>query len=506
MDRSVGKGREAGSTLPGRAPAGHTVVRELGRGGLGRAMLCREDAGDRQVVVKVLDVRPRDERSRVVLESELQAAAAASRHGFAVPVEAVWSEPGLGICLRQRYCPGGSAQEALDTTGPFRPDDVVVLGIRVVTALAHAHRRGVLHLDVRPANLFTDAAGQWSLADGGLIRAVNRADLAAGVLFDPRYAARELFGWEEPGPPADVYALGVTLAALLVGEPPTEDAARRGEAALYTSVCAGELTPPQAGVPPVLGSLIARMMAADPSLRPPLTEVDRILRQQAGPTLAKRVPARESAPAEDAVPLPAPQIGNVVSEASTAAEEKRRRTRLLVAGGTVFAVFAVSAIAVMASSGEDEPAASVAATSVTGPVPPDVAAALKGADLPQVPSEERAEFELIDPDAALGVLKFSRTEDGSAYIVKWIPPPSNRVAGYLVVAVARENDAVLARQFAAPGTDRASFPSPPVAADSCFKVSPLVRQGATVQIAERGRECLVPESPAKAAPPAGQAL
>jgi hypothetical protein len=484
MDRPVGMHREAGSTLAGSAPAGHTVIRELGRGRSGRAVLCREDASDRQVVIKVLDVRPRDERSRQALESELQAAAAASRHGFAVPVEAVWSEPGVGMCLRQRFCPGGSAQAALDSGGPFRPDDVVVLGIRAVLALAHSHRRGVLHLDIRPANLFTDAAGQCALADGGVTRAVNRADPATGVLFDPRYAARELFGWEEPGPPADVYALGATLAALLVGEPPNAEAARRGEAALYTSVCSGELTPPQQGMPPVLGSLIARMTAADPSARPPLTEVDRILRQQAGPTLATRVPAREPAPADDRVALPAPHIGVAAAPATAAVDERRRRTRLLVAGGAVGVLFVGSAIAVMASSGGDGP------PSVS---PAEAAAVVNGASLPPLASQDLAEFSMPD-------LVFQRTESGSEYYVTWEPPRSKRVSGFLVVAVSKATDAVQARQFIEPGKNRAGFTAPPVHEDSCFKVSPLVYQGPTLQIAERERECLVvPGSQAPAA-------
>ncbi|MBE9500167.1 hypothetical protein IHE61_25495 [Streptomyces sp. GKU 257-1] len=67
--------------------------------------------------------------------------------------------------------------------------------MRLALALHSAHRRGVLHLDVRPASILFDGQGAPLLAGHALGRVLQRAAPSAGAVFDPAYAARELFGW-----------------------------------------------------------------------------------------------------------------------------------------------------------------------------------------------------------------------------------------------------------------------------------------------------------------------
>src|SRR5436305_1668182 len=185
------------------APTGYPVLRELGRGRFGRLLLCRDQAGT-EVVVRVLGPRGAEEAVRRQFESEVSAAAAASRHPCAVEISKVWQDPGLGVCATAGFRPGGSLQRVLDEGGAVGSDAVVAGGLRLTAAISHSHKCGVLHGDIRPGNVLLDANGAWLLSDGGLANAVRRAAPESGPVHDPMYAPRELFGWERPGPAADV--------------------------------------------------------------------------------------------------------------------------------------------------------------------------------------------------------------------------------------------------------------------------------------------------------------
>lgn len=279
---------ELGAPVAGEAPVGYTVVRELGTGRLGRVLVCTSPSGSR-VVVRVLAVRPVDTTAQARLEAELRAAAAAGQHACAAQISRVWTDPDLGICLEQAFGPGGSAQAVLAADGPFDPAEVTIGGLRLAAALASSHARGVLHGDLRPANVLLDENKDWLLADGGVARAVRRADPSVPALLDPLYAPRELYGWEEPGPPADVYSLGATLYAMLSGHPPGAEDSRRGAGAQYAGLLVGPAPLPPA-VPAPLAGLVLRMLAPDPADRPPLTEVDQILRAQVPAAARSRIP------------------------------------------------------------------------------------------------------------------------------------------------------------------------------------------------------------------------
>lgn len=495
---------DPGGAAAGPTPRGYTVLAELGHGRLGRVLLCRDDGSGREVVVRVLDGWARDEGHRGVLQSELSAVAAASRQACAVPIESTWFDEPAGMCLRQQYFPGGSAQALLDAGSEWAVDDALVAGIRAAAALAHAHRHGVLHLDVRPQNLLADADGNWSLADGGLARAVTGRVLAA----DPRHAPRELLGWEEPGTATDVYGLGSTLGALLAAPP---DPHRPGQV---------ELRP---GLPPALLALLNRMTAADPSARPPLAEVDRVLRAQLGRGSTSRTPAAATFDPPAAVPLPVRQFGAVAPPmVDTGLRDRKKR---------VFAVAAAIAVAFVAAAGvtvatleDDKPAQAAGEVSPSGdagtpeaeqgsgpatdaavPVTQPEPQADPSAD--EATSPEAAAPEPAKPKAALPATKLvpapvTKNVAGhlvgdvlvsvrpTGYMISWAEPTIYKdVAGYLVVLTTPKN-VVIARQFAAPGQTLAVFTSPPLARNSCIRISTLVDTGEEVRIARQPkRDC-----------------
>jgi hypothetical protein len=307
-----------------RVPAGYTVVQELGSGRAGRAVLCK-DSADRSVVVRLTGISG---AAAPAFEAELRTVAAAASHPCAVAIPKVWTEPELGVCCEQAHCPGMAS-------GPVDAEVAAVGGVRLTAALAHAHRLGLLHGDLRPDDVMLDADGNWLLADGGILDAVRRARPELAVDRDSLFSPRELRGWEAPAESADVYSLGATLRALL-----------------------GD-TPVEAGMDALLG----RMLAPNPADRPSLVEVDEVLRAHVPSAAEAGLPKPPPGPRPAPVPpRPAIRVAPVQSVA-TAASNRRKSMLVAISIGAVFVVGA-GAVAV-ANSGSDHGGATAAAATAT---------------------------------------------------------------------------------------------------------------------------------------------
>ncbi len=181
-------------------------------------------------------------------------------------------DDGDGVALAMQYAPGGSLEDLLARRGRLDPGEVVAVAAPVADALASAHRRGVLHGDVKPANVLFTSDGEPLLSDFGVARSFGRP-VAAG-LTDPGtelagtvgYLAPDLFDGAARDPRADVYALGVVCYLALTGRLPHEGAtplamvraAERGDHPPLTSV---------PGVPPALAAVVESAMASDPTAR-----------------------------------------------------------------------------------------------------------------------------------------------------------------------------------------------------------------------------------------------
>lgn len=366
-----GPGVEA-EPLPGRLPDGYRMLRRMGSGRHATVALCRDEETGAEVALKMLHLAVPEENARLAAHAELLSAGAASRHPCSALVEDAGFTSDHHPFLVTQFCRGGNAQSKLSNSGPFPVDEVVVVGIRLALSLASAHRRGVLHLDVRPSNVLFDESGDALLTDHGVARVVQRSAPQVGAVFDPMYAARELFGWENPGPSADVYGLGATLYALLNGLPAYAEAGYASWSALYGEVLRGELPPPaRHDLPPRLFELIRRMMSVNPEGRPPLTEVHRELRLLLPPPYAGRVPALDPEPApepmlpgwdpaDDVTPEEQAEAERLGRQAE--AEARKRHTRMLIAGGVALVVFAggATAMTLLMHHKKPQPAAATA--------------------------------------------------------------------------------------------------------------------------------------------------
>ncbi len=348
----------ASTATPSDAPSigPYRLVREIGRGGMGTVWLAHDDRLDRALALKFLrmpDVALNDEsasaratmRARFIVEAR---AAAGLDHPHVASVYDVGGASDGQLYIAMAYCAGGSLAQLLQH-GPLAPADVARIGAQIAAALSAAHARGVVHRDVKPANVLFDASGNVRLADFGIASLpghdATRTGMVAGTL---AYLAPEQLRGERADFRADLWALGATLYEAL-----TKRRAFHGDspasvmhAVLHgTPTAVDRLTP---NVPPSMVSLIEQLLHKDPGARPASAErVEQLLRtldlreagheRRASDRENDRSSARERARASDrAVVSPAPvQLTAFVGRVRELADvmDELRHSRLLTLTG-----------------------------------------------------------------------------------------------------------------------------------------------------------------------------
>lgn len=254
------------------ALAGYRIHRRLGAGGMGEVYLAEAGSPPQAVALKVLDPTLAADpgyRRRFLREAEL---AATLPHANIVAVYDHGETADGTLWIVMQYVAGTDADTEL-RAGRMPPRRAVRIAGEVAVALDYAHRRGLLHGDVKPANfLLTEGDPERVLlADFGLARRL--ADPAGGtdgdtVLVTAAYAAPEILRGESPGPGADVYSLGCSLFRLLTGKPPFFAAGSKAQ----TVRAHLHLPPPDPTryapwLPPQFDAVIATAMAKDPAAR-----------------------------------------------------------------------------------------------------------------------------------------------------------------------------------------------------------------------------------------------
>jgi serine/threonine protein kinase len=147
----------------------------------------------------------------------------------------------------------------------------VRLMAEVAGALAYAHEHGVVHRDVKPANIMLLAGGSAKVCDFGIARVADGSTQITrdgAILGTPAYMAPEQWRGETAGAPADLYALGATLHALLTGAPPFPGQALELLRHQHLNATPPHLNALRTGMPPGLGDLLQRLLAKDPASRP----------------------------------------------------------------------------------------------------------------------------------------------------------------------------------------------------------------------------------------------
>ncbi|MEV6982084.1 protein kinase [Sphaerisporangium sp. NPDC051017] len=249
---------------------GYEVLGILGQGGFGVVYRARQLAVRREVALKIDNRVLVSERDRRRFMREVSSAGALSGHPH---VADVYDAGVLGDgrpYMVLELCPGGSLSDRLREQGPLSPAEVRDIGVRIADALAAAHTAGVLHRDVKPANILVNGYGMVALSDFGLAAtahtegemSVTRESLT------PAFGPPEAFELAEPSPAGDVYSLSATLYALLNGRPPRFPESGVVNVAMIMALHRRPI-PEIPGVAPELTAVLRAGMAADPRERTP---------------------------------------------------------------------------------------------------------------------------------------------------------------------------------------------------------------------------------------------
>ncbi|HEY3686799.1 MAG TPA: serine/threonine-protein kinase [Streptosporangiaceae bacterium] len=259
----------AGRSLAGR----YRLSGELGRGGMGTVWRARDEKLDRDVAVKELAL-PRGigktGRDLAVRRALREARAAARlRHPGIVTVHDVVLEDGRPWIVME-LLPGRPLDEVVARDGPMEPRRAAALGVGMLDALRAAHAHGVLHRDVKPANVFLRDDGRAVLTDFGIASLAGDAPLTrpGSLVGSPAYMAPERIRGEPGAPPSDLWSLGATLYALVEGRPPFDRSTPMG---MLGAVLADDPAPPRLAGP--LAGPLLRLLAKDPAARPDAAEM-----------------------------------------------------------------------------------------------------------------------------------------------------------------------------------------------------------------------------------------
>ena len=246
---------------------------QLGVGGTSRVHAALDTRLGRQVAVKLLNssvAATADPAGRERFLREGQTTAGFS-HRHAVTVFDAGEDDG-DLYIVMELVDGPSLAEHLVRTGPLPIDETVRIASQVLSALAAAHAAGLVHRDVKPANILIGADGEIKLADFGIAKRFDDLDAsvtATGmVIGTPRYLAPEQALGGTPTPSSDVYSMGIVLFEMLTGRLPFEADSTMAAVVAQQSATAPDVRALRPDAPTALAAVVARALAAQPGERP----------------------------------------------------------------------------------------------------------------------------------------------------------------------------------------------------------------------------------------------
>jgi tRNA A-37 threonylcarbamoyl transferase component Bud32 len=328
----------AGEVLPGR----YTSPTLVARGGMGEVYRATDSVLGRAVAVKVLSERyAREESIRARFEREASTAARLSGKPHVITVFDVGEHGGRPFIVME-FLDGGSLYDRL-RAGPVPAETALDWLGQAAQELDHAHAVGVVHRDVKPANLLLDGDGNVRVSDFGIasVGGEDTLTLPGTVLGTAGYLSPEQARGEPATASSDRYALGAVAFELLTGRRPFESETAATEAFAHVNAPVPTASEVRPDLPEAVDGVLERALAKEPETRPgSAAELVRSLREAVAPA---------SLPAASPVVAPAPH-----PPARSVHRARRRPYALLGLGAAVLLVAAVTLAAVLGVAGGSE--------------------------------------------------------------------------------------------------------------------------------------------------------
>jgi serine/threonine protein kinase len=371
----------------------YDVDREIGRGGMAVVYRANERDLRRSVALKVLP--PGLALGASVVERFKREAqmAASLDHPNIIPIYRVGQTASM-LYLAMRYVEGRPLDSVISQQGALAIPAVVAVLRSAVAALAYAHEHGIVHRDIKGANILIDTSGRVIVTDFGVARAIENASMTTtgSVIGTPYFMSPEACAGKVAGPQSDQYSLGVVVFQMLTGAVPfhADTLAAIMNHHLITPV--PEITGVRKDVPAPLVAVLKRMLMKDPAQRYgttrellvavdaiPLTEMERaegeaVLRELAQGSSVDSIATQKLPPLADTMGIVAAHDALL---RSTERARRNRRRRYIVAAATVVVLVLYMALRTRANavprSQPTLPPVTVATTPpVTAPSPPAI--------------------------------------------------------------------------------------------------------------------------------------
>ncbi|MFJ4472140.1 protein kinase [Streptomyces sp. NPDC089424] len=307
----------------------YRLIERIGSGGMGVVWRALDELVEREVAVKQprLPGDPEDEAHRRAAHRLYREARAAARvdHRSAVTIHDVVEEDGIPWIVME-LVQGESLHERLKR-GPMAPAESARVGLDVLGALRAAHAVGIVHRDVKPANVLLGRQGRVVLTDFGIAHVQGEESLTVSGEFvgSLEFIAPERMSGRSAGPASDLWSLGVLLYAAVDGSSPFR---RTTPESTLAAILAPDPPEPKRAGP--LGPLLVRLLTKDPERRPAPEEVAEVLATvaEADPASAEAPkPAPRSAPVPASEPAPDSATAPVSPPPTSEQPLPSRRTR-----------------------------------------------------------------------------------------------------------------------------------------------------------------------------------
>jgi beta-lactam-binding protein with PASTA domain len=360
---------DAGTIIDGR----YRVSARIGSGGMADVYLAEDMLLGRQMAVKLLHHRFAEDQEFVERFRREASSAAGLSHPNVVAVFDRGEWDGT-YYIAMEYLPGRSLKAVVREHGPLSPQDATDIVVQILLAARFAHKRGIIHRDIKPHNVILDEEGRAKVTDFGIARAgASDMTLTGSIMGTAQYLSPEQAQGHAVTEASDLYAVGVVLYELLTGSVPFEGESPVTVALKQVSV---EPRPPSernSEVSPALDAVVLKALAKDPAVR--FSGADEFIAalQQAREGIAPAPTMNGAPPAALLVPPVAR------SEEDHSSDRSRRRKRFVwIAVGVAVLAAAVAAVLLLTASPK---AGRVTVPEVTGETQAAAVTTLKRAGL-----------------------------------------------------------------------------------------------------------------------------